>query len=367
MKILCIGAGSMGRRRLRDLTHLGRGQVMLCEKSAERCRQMASAFGARGFTSLDEAFAQEPDVITVSTPPALHEEPVRRALQRKAHLFAEVPFVLDLDAMRKIAAQGSTYPAVLAASHSFRMYPPVRIIHDLMAANAIGRPLYFEHSLGNHVAGWHAYEHYKDFYAGDIRLGGAGTDMIAHDFLAIQWWMGKVDSVYARLSKVSSLEVVGPDVHDVLVNFKSGARGYFHNDIVEHGTQGRHVRIAGETGTIEWHENQMAIRIYKQENKAAEQLAFHRAPDWEAAAAASREMGKILAKSQTTSGTPPAPKSDTFTYESCYLREMMHFMDAVEGKAPYTWTSLEEELHNVEVYHAVLRSSELKQEVNVKP
>src|SRR5262249_7186423 len=153
--------------------------------------------------------AQEPDIVTVSTPPALHEDPVRRAMQRGAHVFAEVPFVLHLDCMRELAKQAASYPGVLAASHSFRMYPAVRLIRDLVSSGAIGAPLYFEHSLGNHVAGWHAYESYKDFYAGDIRLGGAGTDMIAHEFLGIQWWMGKVESVYARLSKVSRLEVVG--------------------------------------------------------------------------------------------------------------------------------------------------------------
>src|SRR5439155_26487151 len=72
MKILCIGAGSMGRRRLRDLTYLAPGEIILCEKSEERCRQIAASFGVRGFTSLDEGFGQAPDVVTVSTPPAPH-------------------------------------------------------------------------------------------------------------------------------------------------------------------------------------------------------------------------------------------------------------------------------------------------------
>ena len=112
-----------------------------------------------------------------------------------AHVFAEVPFVLNIETMRDIVRRAPAYSKVLAASHSFRMYPPVRLIRDLLCSGAIGKPLYLEHSLGQHVAGWHTYEHYKDFYAGDIRTGGGGTDMIAHDFLAIQWWMGKVESV----------------------------------------------------------------------------------------------------------------------------------------------------------------------------
>src|SRR5215831_17486215 len=204
MKILCIGAGSMGRRRLRDLTYLAPGDVILCEKSPDRCKQVASAFGVPAYTDLDEAFAQKPDVVSISTPPAFHEDPLKRAMEQGTHVFAEVPFVLNLEKMREIARDAGSYPKVLAASHSFRMYPPVRLIRDLVCSGAIGKPLYLEHSLGNHVAGWHTYERYQDFYAGDIRMGGAGTDMIPHDFLGIQWWMGKVESLRARLSKVSS-------------------------------------------------------------------------------------------------------------------------------------------------------------------
>jgi predicted dehydrogenase len=196
-------------------------------------------------------------------------------------------------------------------------------------------------------------------------MGGAGTDMIVHDFLAIQWWMGEVESVQARLSKVSSLEVIGPDLHDVLVKFASGARGFFHNDIIEHGTVGRHIRIAGESGTIEWHENLPAVRVYRVETKANEMAGFDQAADWQSAVEASREMRAILAKQRVASGQPPAPVTSEFTYESCYQREMRHFMDAVRGKAPYTAVTLEEELHDVEIYHAVLKSGDTGQEVRL--
>jgi len=152
----------------------------------------------------------------------------------------------------------------------------------------------------------------------------------------------------------------------LLVTFSSGARGFFHNDIIEHGTVGRHIRIAGETGTIEWHENQPSLRLYQADKKANETLAFDRAGDWSAAVEANAEMIKILARQRVASGQPPAPASSVFTYESRYLREMSHFLEAVEGKAPYDCVTLDEELHDVEVYHAVLRSSEIKQEVRIE-
>ena len=71
MKVLVVGGGSMGRRRLRDLTYLNPGGVILLEPVAERCEQVSQAFGVPGFTSLDAAFAQKPDALAVSTPPAM--------------------------------------------------------------------------------------------------------------------------------------------------------------------------------------------------------------------------------------------------------------------------------------------------------
>src|ERR1044071_8065295 len=104
MKILGIGGGSMGRRRLRDITHLNVGEVILFEPVPERCREIAAAFGVRGFTDIAEALAQKPDAMTISTPPALHEPYVRKAMDLNLHEFAEVPFALDLNALTDIAA-----------------------------------------------------------------------------------------------------------------------------------------------------------------------------------------------------------------------------------------------------------------------
>lgn len=363
MRVLCVGAGSMGRRRVRDVRQLAGAEVLLCEANPERCRQVSEAFDVRGVGDLAAALAWQPQVVTVSTPPALHEGPVLQAMERGLHVFSEVPFVLDQQRLRAIASAAATYPGVLGVSHSFRLYPPVRLIRDLIAAGEIGPPLYLEHSLGHHVAAWHPYERYQDFYAGNVGLGGAGTDMIPHEFTAIQWWLGRASSVFARLSKVSTLEVDGPDVHDLLIRFASGAVGFFHNDIIEHGTTGRHTRIVGDRGTIEWQEATGGVRVHRVATKASDLLGFDAAADWDAARAASREVGAILARSAAASGTPPAPVSDAFTYESCYLREMQQFWDAVRGRAPYDGMSLAEELHGVELYHAAFRSSESGREV----
>jgi predicted dehydrogenase len=363
MKILAIGGGSMGRRRLRDLTYLNEGEVLLFEPMEERCRETAAAFGVRGFTDWDEALAQQPDVLSISTPPALHEPYVRQGMVHGLHVFAEVPFVLDAAALEEIAGQAQGYQGVLGVSHTARYYPPLRLIHDVLQNDTIGKPLYFEYSLGNYLPDWHPYEDYRKFYASDARLGGAGMDMLLHEINAIRWWMGEISSVYARLSKVSALEINGPDNHDVLCTFANGARGFFHHDVIERGTVGRHIRIAGELGTLEWHQNLPSIRVYH--DGANHELGFEEASDWESAVQASREMTEILARQSARSGHIPSAAVSEFVYDSCYLREMRHFLGAARGEHPYSMATIADELQTVRIFHTLLRSDEERRELPV--
>jgi predicted dehydrogenase len=363
MKILSIGGGSMGRRRLRDLTYLTGGDVILFEPVEERCREISEVFGVPGYTSFEEALAQKPEAITISTPPALHEQYVRRAVEMNLPVFSELPFVLDVKSLAEIEKTASSYSGVFGISHTIRYYPPFRLIHDLLRQGRIGKPLYLEYSLGNYLPDWHPYEDYRKFYASDVRLGGAGMDMILHELSPIQWWLGEIETVYARLSKLSSLEINGPDNHDVLISFANGTKGFFHHDVIERGTIGRHVRIAGEDGTIEWHQNQPTIRVFRGDQN--HEVPFEEAADWDEAIEASQEMSNILAQQRARSGQPPSATTGSFTYESCYLREMRHFLDAASKRAPYVMTNIQEELQTVKTFHAIVRSSEEKREIKV--
>jgi predicted dehydrogenase len=284
-------------------------------------------------------------------------------MKRRLHLFAEVPFVMNLAAMEDVARQAPTYTGELAMSHSPRYYPPFAIIRDQIRRGVIGRPLYVEHSLGNYLPEWHPYEDYRSFYGGDWRLGGAGLDMIPHELNALLWWLGPLTRVQARFSKLSSLELNGPDTHDVLLNFASGAVGYYHNDVIERGTTGRHVRIAGEEGTLEWHQGQASVRLFV--NRENRHLDFDAAPDWADTLGASREVTRLIAQSKAVSGKPPADASSEYTYEASYFREMEHFVGAVRGEHAYTAATVEDELRAVRAMHAILRSGEEERAVSL--
>ena len=359
---MVIGAGSMGRRRLRDLNYLNEGNVIFYEPAEERCKEVTLALGIEGFTDLDEAWEQEPEILCVSTPPALHEKYVLEGMERGLHIFSEMPFVLDHKALAEISAKSKSYPSVLGISCTMRYFPPCRLIHDLLRDDAIGKPLYMEYSLGNYLPNWHPYEDYRKFYGSDMAMGGAGLDMIPHEFANIFWWLGDFTSVYARLSKLSSLEIKGPDTHTVLISFQNSVQAIFHNDIIDRASTGRKIRIIGESGTIEWYQNQTEVLLF--DGKEHHRMGYDRAANWEEAIAASREVSDLLDRQSKapSGGSNRKDRIAGFTYESCYLNEMKHFMGAVRGKHPYR-IKVADELKVMRAFHAVLGSSEKQQRV----
>ena len=364
MKILVIGGGSMGRRRLRDLTYLNPGGVALFEPQPNRCKEVSESFEISGYTNLDDALNERPDAMVVSTPPALHETYVVRGVQDTRGVFSEVPFLLDYRKLKDVAKNAAP-DVVLGVSHTIRYYPPFRLIKDIIDERTIGRTLYLEYSLGNYLPDWHPYEDYRKFYASKQSQGGAGMDMLLHELSAIQWWMGKIGKVQSRLAKVSALEISGPDCHDILLTFTSGAVGFFHHDVIERGTVGRHIRIVGEEGTLEWHQNQSSIRVYTGSDNRNVETSFDKARDWNDAIAASREAALLLSRQRSKSGQIPSAAAPSFTYESCYLREMRHFVNAVQGVSSYTMCGITEELNTVATFEAVLASAESGKELVV--
>lgn len=69
MRVLVVGLGSMGRRRLRNLQYIGGSQLAAYEPSAARCAEARREFSIPVFDALDLAIGWGPEALVISTPP----------------------------------------------------------------------------------------------------------------------------------------------------------------------------------------------------------------------------------------------------------------------------------------------------------
>jgi predicted dehydrogenase len=112
-----VGVGALGRHHARHLAQLGEARLAgVCDTNAERAAAIASEFGTRSFTDLDEMLA-EVEAVTVAVPTASHAEVGLRALERGVPVLMEKPFADSLAAADAMIAQARTCGIQLQVGH----------------------------------------------------------------------------------------------------------------------------------------------------------------------------------------------------------------------------------------------------------
>ena len=96
MKIIVIGLGSMGKRRIRLLSENKDIQLFGIDSQESRCAEVKEKFDLKCYASIAEAVAAEhPDAAVISTSPLSHAAIVKECLQNNLHVFTEINLVAD--------------------------------------------------------------------------------------------------------------------------------------------------------------------------------------------------------------------------------------------------------------------------------
>ena len=104
MKVLQIGAGSMGKRRMRDLTARGDMEIALLEGRDDRREFAIEKFGLKtSFSELEDAINWKPDIMIISSGPGTHRFFIEVGLENGFNTFCEASlFGYDYKAVEKV-------------------------------------------------------------------------------------------------------------------------------------------------------------------------------------------------------------------------------------------------------------------------
>ncbi len=115
--------------------------VAIVERSGDR-RELAArtAPALRTYASFDEmAAAERLDFVDICTPPALHAEPMLRALEHGWHVLCEKPFLLDAAALDRARGLARERDRSVLPVHNWKYAPIVRAATECLGSGAIGR------------------------------------------------------------------------------------------------------------------------------------------------------------------------------------------------------------------------------------
>jgi predicted dehydrogenase len=336
VKILVVGLGSMGRRRVRNLLHLGGHEVAGVEPNDDRRDEVAAELGIDTWQEFEDGLDWGADAVVVSTPPDRHSEYARAAARRGLHFFTEASVVVD--GMEELLELTRDRAIVAAPSCTMRFHPAVSLIKQRLEDGAIGRPLAVTHHVGQYLPDWHPWEDYRTFYAAR-RETGAAREIVPFELNWLTYLFGPVSALDCFCGKLSGLEADIDDLYATLFEFEGGVYGSMVVEVISRPAI-RRARIVGEEGTIVWDWSERKVS------------------EWRAAESGWREFPD----------PPPieGPGGD-WVAENMYIEEMRAFLEAIEKGADRYPFSLKEDYELLGVLRELEEASTSRRAVSGMP
>jgi len=262
-----IGTGYMGKCHALAWTSLRAvfgdapevRRVALCEIDADLARRRAAEFGFATATADWRTLIADPavDVVSITTPNALHAPMAIAALEAGKHVWCEKPMapkLADAIAMRD-AVRRSGRVAILG--YNYIQSPAVRYIAKLLREGAIGAVNHFRIEMDeDFMADAHASFSWRSEAAAGY---GALDDFAVHPLSLIAVLLGRPASVFGEMSRPYSDRPHGEerravetfDVASLLLRMPDGCRGAVHVNRCAWGRKGRlQLQVFGARGAI---------------------------------------------------------------------------------------------------------------------
>lgn len=213
LRVLIVGAGSIGERHVRCFGATGRAQLALCEIDPDVRHAVAARCGIEEtFDSYEAALAARFDAVVIATPADLHIAMASAAVRTAAHVLVEKPLSTSLAGVDELIALVAEQRVTASVAYVYRSHPALRAMRAALADERFGRPVEIVATCGQHFP--HYRPAYREIYYADrARGGGAVQDALTHIMNAGQWLVGPIDRLVAD---VGHQVLEGVDVEDTV-------------------------------------------------------------------------------------------------------------------------------------------------------
>ena len=248
MKIIVIGLGSMGKRRIRLLFEHKDIELFGIDSQQNRCEEVKEKFGIKCYASIAEAVESvHPDAAVISTSPLSHAAIIKECLKSNLHVFTEINLVSDGYEENMKLAKEKELTLFLSSTFLYQA-ETLKIIEKVKSAN-VSKLNYIYH-VGQYLPDWHPWESYNNYFIGNPRTNGC-REILTIDLPWIVTAFGDIKSVQVMKSKNSELNIDYNDNYIILLEHESGAKGVFAADVVTRKAV-RHFEVYGENLLVTW-------------------------------------------------------------------------------------------------------------------
>ncbi|NLF30455.1 MAG: Gfo/Idh/MocA family oxidoreductase [Planctomycetes bacterium] len=198
--------------------------IAVADMNAERAAKCADTFGCEAVSSLEDLLGDDRiDVVCILTPNHLHHDAAVAAARAGKHVLTEKPPAMSLaetDAMIAACREAGVHLGVVLQC---RVRKPIQAMRRAIAEGRFGRLIHAD----VYMKWFRAADYYRMDPWRSSRRSGAGVT-IQHAFHYIdlvQYLMGPVTEVSARMTNMAHGDVDLEDTLDASLTYANGARG----------------------------------------------------------------------------------------------------------------------------------------------
>jgi len=252
ISVALVGCGRIAKRHseLLGFSQIkGAKLVSVCDNVVDKANKIGEQFGIPAYIDMDEMMKSESiDVVVVLTPSGLHAEHVVSLSKYGKHIIVEKPMALSIEDTEAMIYACDANNIKLFVIKQNRFNVPVVKLRKALVSGRFGKL-----TLGTVRVRWARHQAYydQDLWRGTWSMdGGVLTNQASHHVDMLEWMMGDVESVFAKMTTALA-DVETEDTAIVTLKFKSGALG-----IIEATTATRptnlegSISILGEHGTV---------------------------------------------------------------------------------------------------------------------
>lgn len=260
--ILIVGSGSVGKRHAENFTTLG-CSISCCDPREDRRQELTALFEEEVKTYSDINIAldtQQFDGVAICSPTSFHIDQALAAINVKTPVLMEKPLAMTLAEGQKLAAEAGKVNVPVLMGYTWRWWEPLREVRKQLNEGVIGSVRHVQFHMSAHLADWHPWEEYQDFFMSKKNFGGGALLDESHWIDLMIWFFGMPESLVGKVEKISDLEIETDDNVDILANYPDNKRVYVHLDLYGRPHE-RFIRFVGEKGTLFWSSDPNEIKI----------------------------------------------------------------------------------------------------------
>jgi predicted dehydrogenase len=145
--------------------------------------------------------------------------------------------------------------------YNFRFYQPLQVMRQALMEGQVGRPIAALAEAGQYLPHWRPGSDYRQVVSARRDLGGGVVLELTHELDYVRWLMGEVKAVSAHVDQLSDLEIDAEDIADIILQFRNGAVGNVHVDMIQQPAT-RTCRIIGTEGALTWDWSSHRVQLF---------------------------------------------------------------------------------------------------------